>query len=204
MIQNFSYRFIKRSIDFTGALIGLIIFFPLFLILPLVIKAQSSGPVFFKRKVLGQKGKLFSAFKFRTMVKNADEILRKDQELNERYLENFKLKKDPRITTVGYFLRRYSLDEIPQFFNVLKGQMSIVGPRMMTAEEIKLYGDDREKVLGVRPGMTGVWQVSGRQDVPFARRKEMDLDYINNWHLMEDILILFKTIPVVINGWGAY
>jgi lipopolysaccharide/colanic/teichoic acid biosynthesis glycosyltransferase len=204
VIQNFSHKLFKRAIDFAGAIIGLLIFSPLFLILPVVIKVQSSGPVFFKRKVLGQKGKLFSACKFRTMVKNADEILQKDLELNERYLENFKLKKDPRITTVGYFLRKYSFDEIPQFFNVLKGQMSLVGPRIMTAEEVKLYGDDKEKVLRVRPGMTGVWQISGRQDVPFARRMEMDLDYVDNWHLVEDLLILFKTIPVVIKGRGAY
>ena len=138
------------------------------------------------------------------MVKNADEILQKDSDLNDRYLENFKLKQDPRITSIGYFLRKYSVDEIPQFLNVLIGQMSLVGPRMMTAEEVKHYEDKKEKVLQARPGMTGVWQVSGRQDVPFPRRMEMDVGYVENWHFWEDILILLKTVPVVIKGQGAY
>jgi lipopolysaccharide/colanic/teichoic acid biosynthesis glycosyltransferase len=204
MIYSLSYKILKRATDLLGAVMGLLVFSPLFLILPFLIKIQSPGPVFFKRKVLGRKGKPFSALKFRTMVKNADEILQKDLDLNDRYLENFKLRKDPRITTIGYFLRKFSLDEIPQLFNVLKGQMSLVGPRMMTSEELALYKDKREQVLQVRPGMTGVWQISGRQDVPFSQRMKMDIDYVKNWHFWEDILILLKTVPVVIKGRGAY
>jgi lipopolysaccharide/colanic/teichoic acid biosynthesis glycosyltransferase len=138
------------------------------------------------------------------MVNDADKILRNDPELSQCFLECFKLKKDPRITRVGYILRKYSLDEVPQLINVLRGQMSIVGPRMMTKLELEQYGDHRDLVLSVKPGLTGLWQVSGRQNVSFQRRMELDIDYIENDSLWKDFSIILKTFRVVFNGDGAY
>ncbi len=143
-------------------------------------------------------------YKFRTMVNDADIILEKDEALNRDFLENFKIKKDPRITKIGYILRRYSLDEIPQLINILKGQMSLVGPRMMTGVELQQYGKWQDIVLTVKPGLSGLWQVSGRQDVSFQRRMEYDINYVTSWSLKQDIEIIFRTFFVVMKAEGAY
>jgi len=201
--QKFS-KFLKRIIDITFSCVGLITTVPLFIILPIIIKLQSEGPAIYKRRVVGKNGLSFFAYKFRTMVKNADKILENDRGLNECFLECFKLKKDPRITRIGYFLRKYSLDEIPQLVNVLLGQMSLVGPRMMTVIELQHYGEHKDMILSVKPGLTGLWQVSGRQNVNFQRRIELDVDYVSNWSLFKDITLIFKTFRVVFSCEGAY
>jgi lipopolysaccharide/colanic/teichoic acid biosynthesis glycosyltransferase len=202
--KNLLAQFFKRSIDLTGSFVGLVLSLPLFIVVPVLIKFESEGPVIYKRKVVGQDGIPFSAYKFRTMVKDADKILENDPKLNECFLECFKLKQDPRITRIGYFLRKYSLDEIPQLINVLRGQMSLVGPRMMTVMELEEYGEYMDLILSVRPGLTGLWQVSGRQDVSFQRRVELDVYYVNNWSFWKDVVLILKTFRVVLNCEGAY
>jgi len=197
-------RYIKNIMDVIGAILGLLLFSPLFVILPVLIKFETPGPVFHKRKVVGKNGGLFNAYKFRTMVKDANKILAADESLNREFLENFKLKRDPRITRIGFVLRKFSLDEIPQLINVLKGQMSLVGPRMMTVVELGQYGQWKDLILTVKPGLSGLWQVSGRQDLSFSRRVELDVQYMSNWSLWEDVKIIFKTVFVVIKAKGAY
>jgi len=179
--KNINYQlaqFLKRSIDLTASFVGLVLTMPLFIVVPVLIKFESEGPVIYKRKVIGLNGVPFSAYKFRTMVKDADKILENDPELSKCFLECFKLKQDPRITHIGYFLRKYSLDEIPQLINVLRGQMSLVGPRMMTAPELECYGEHRELILSVKPGLTGLWQVSGRNQLSFDEMIEAFHDAI--------------------------
>jgi len=194
----------KRTMDIICAAAGIIFLSPLFLLLPLAIVLQSKGPALHRRTVIGKNGVPFKAYKFRTMVENAEEILKNNKELNEKFIESFKLRKDPRITRLGYFLRKFSLDEIPQFFNVLKGDMSLVGPRIMTEDELLIYGKWRDAVLSVRPGLSGLWQVSGRQEVSLKRRQELDIHYVNHMSLMKDICIILRTFKVVIKAQGAY
>ena len=202
---NYTYdNLLKRLIDISASCVGHSRCLPLFIILPIVIKIESKGPVFYKRGVIGKNGIPFFAYKFRTMVQDADEILENNPELNRCFLECFKIKRDPRITKMGYYLRKYSFDEIPQLINVLKGQMSIVGPRMMTTLELREYGEYRDLILSVKPGLTGLWQVSGRQNVTFKRRVELDILYVNSWSLYKDLAIIFKTFRVIFNGEGAY
>jgi len=195
---------LKKLMDVFGACMGLTVLSPLFFVLPLLIKIESKGPVFHKRKVVGKNNVPFFAYKFRTMVKDADKILENDKTLNKNFLGNFKIKKDPRITQVGYYLRKYSLDEVPQLINILKGQMSLVGPRMMTDIELQQYGKWRNLILIMKPGLSGLWQVSGRQNVSFQRRIGFDIDYVTNWSLWKDIQIIFKTFIVVLKAEGAY
>jgi lipopolysaccharide/colanic/teichoic acid biosynthesis glycosyltransferase len=154
--------------------------------------------------VLGQGGKEFDALKFRTMYVNGEEILAKHPELKAELARNQKLKNDPRITRVGNFLRKYSIDEIPQLINVLAGQMSIVGPRMISPEEMEKYGKWRWNLLTVKPGITGLWQISGRSDVSYAERVRLDMYYIRNYTMWADLRIIWRTIPVVLGGKGAY
>lgn len=194
----------KQTLDITGACAGLLLFSPFLLIIPFAILIESKGPVIHKRKVVGKHGKLFSAYKFRTMVQNADDFLEENKELKTRFLENFKLKEDPRITKTGRLFRKYSLDEIPQFINVLKGEMSLVGPRIKTEEELSRYGSSREKVLSVKPGITGLWQVSGRQEIPLFQRMELDIAYVGQASFWGDVAILLKTLPAILKGTGAH
>lgn len=186
------------------AFLGLLVLSPLFFVLPLVIRIGSRGPVFFCRRVVGKDNVPFSALKFRTMVLDADALLAENPSLMEEFLVRFKLKKDPRITKVGYFLRKYSLDEIPQLINILQGRMSLVGPRIMTELELQRYGRLRGKVLSMSPGLTGLWQISGRQEVPFEKRVKLDIRYVENWSFSSDMIIMMKTLPVVLKGTGAY
>ncbi|AGB18543.1 sugar transferase [Thermoanaerobacterium thermosaccharolyticum] len=199
---------VKRLIDFILSFIAIIILSPLFIILALLIKITSPGPVFFVQDRIGLNGKLFKAYKFRTMILNAEEILLKwleeNPDIRDEYLINHKLKDDPRITRVGKFLRKTSLDELPQLFNVLKGDMSLVGPRPYLVRELNDVSSYAKYLWRVPPGITGLWQISGRNDVDFEGRLKMDMQYISNWNIWLDLNILFKTIPAVLKKDGAY
>lgn len=196
-------RTLKRALDRVGAVTLIVILGPVFALIALCIKFDSSGPVFYRRRVIGQDGE-FDAFKFRTMVTNAEAILKADSGLRERYEWSFKLKNDPRVTPAGKWLRKYSLDELPQLLNVVQGQMSLVGPRMFTPEEFKRYGPSAERILSVRPGITGYWQVNGRQKLSFEQHVTMDVYYVENWSMWLDLWILLRTPLAVISGEGAY
>ncbi len=195
---------IKAVMDFVAAVLLLVLFSPLILILAILIKRDSPGPVFHRRRVVGQGGQMFDAFKFRTMRVDGDAILAQYPELQAELRHNHKLKDDPRVTRIGSFLRRSSLDELPQLLNILLGQMSLVGPRMITQEEMDKYGKWRWNLLTVKPGITGLWQISGRSDVSYEERVRLDMYYIRNYTLWLDILILWRTIPAVLQRRGAY
>jgi len=200
-------RTMKRGMDIILSLIGLIILSPIFLITAIAIKLDSPGPVIFKQKRIGKNGLPFYMYKFRSMVTNAEEMLRKDPYLYQKYLNNnYKLdpNEDPRITKLGRFLRRTSLDEIPQLVNVLKGDMSLVGPRPVVMEELKEYGLKTEDFLSVKPGVTGYWQVSGRSGVGYPERVDLELYYVYNQSIVMDIKILLKTVVSVLLRDGAY
>jgi lipopolysaccharide/colanic/teichoic acid biosynthesis glycosyltransferase len=185
-------RALKRSVDLVGALVLLVLSSPLIFILAMRIKNHDGGPAFFRRRVVGPKGE-FDAFKLRTMRVDADEVLDSDALLRRQFEVNFKLKNDPRITAVGAKLRSSGLDELPQLWNVIKGQMSLVGPRMITPIELKKYGDAAWIFSEMKPGLTGYWQVSGNQLAGYDRRIEMDLFYAENWSLLFDLKIFIKT-----------
>jgi Undecaprenyl-phosphate galactose phosphotransferase WbaP len=203
-------RLTKRLFDILFSLTVLIVFSPVYLLLALLIAMNSSGPVFYVQERVGKNFKPFGCIKFRTMVPNADEVLlemlRTSPQMKQEFEENFKLKCDPRITWIGKFLRITSLDEFPQFWNVLKGDMSVVGPRPLVDEELVKYGVHIDKVLTVRPGITGIWQVSGRNDIPYPQRVRIDLYYANARTFWMDLWIIAKTFSVVIfpKNNGAY
>ena len=200
--------FIKRTLDLVLCLLGAVVLLPLGAALALVIKADSPGPVFYRQKRIGQHGKEIRIFKFRTMVNDADKVLKdmlaSDDALQKEWACDRKLKCDPRITRVGRLLRKLSLDELPQLLNVVMGDMSLVGPRPIVAMEVEKYGPVYEEYCLVRPGLTGLWQISGRNNTTYAERVAFDHYYINNWSVWMDLWILAKTIPVVITGYGAY
>jgi lipopolysaccharide/colanic/teichoic acid biosynthesis glycosyltransferase len=209
------YEVTKRAIDIIFSLIILIVFLPVFLLVPMLIKIDSPGPIFPETPPrVGKDKKLFRMYKFRSMIHNAHLLLRTDpkfRKLYEEYKRNsYKLKDDPRITRVGKFLRRFSLDELPQIFNVLKGEMSIVGPRAYYPDELeeqqKVYPETKKyvkEILKARPGITGYWQVSGRSEVNFDKRVKMDADYVRRRSILEDILIILKTPWAMLSGKGA-
>jgi lipopolysaccharide/colanic/teichoic acid biosynthesis glycosyltransferase len=194
----------KRIFDLFFSTIALLILSPLLGIIAMIIKLSSPGPVFFRRQLIGQHGKPFVALKFRSMVENAHELLQKDNNLLAEYQKSLKIKKDPRVTKIGNLLRKTSLDELPQFINVFKGEMSVVGPRMLGDIEWNKYGEAKAKVLSVKPGITGLWQVSGHHEVTFEERIQYDLFYINNWNLPMDLRIILKTVPVLFNMRAAH
>lgn len=195
---------LKRSFDIVVSALALIMIFPLMLIIGLLIKITSPGPVFYVSRRCGKKGKVFKFYKLRTMVKDADRMREELRHLDETDGPVFKIRKDPRVTGLGRFLRRYSLDELPQLWNVLKGDMSLVGPRPPTPEEVEEYHDWQLKRLEIRPGMTCLWQVKGRSDLSFREWMKLDLFYIENWSFWLDIKILFLTFLAVFRGKGAY
>jgi Undecaprenyl-phosphate galactose phosphotransferase WbaP len=201
-------RLIKRSLDIAGGCLGLLIAAPAFGAIAVAIKLTSNGPIFYDHPRHGQDGGIFSALKFRTMVTNGDEVLerffRNHPEELLQWRREHKLKDDPRITGVGRWLRRFSLDELPQLLNVLKGQMSLVGPRPIVPNEFEQYGQSFGFCTSVRPGITGLWQVSGRNNLTFADRIRFNEYYIRNWSLWLDLYILFKTVTVVVMADGAY
>lgn len=196
-------KFLKRCIDVAGAAALLVLLCPVFILVSLLVLCDDGTPIIHRRRVLGMRGP-FDAFKFRTMVRNADSILAFNPALKAEFERNFKLKHDPRITRIGAILRKYSLDELPQLFNILRGQMSLVGPRMITEVELCRYGAQKHLLLSVRPGLTGYWQVGGRQNVSYEARVSMDVHYLTRWSLGMDLKILAKTPRRVLKREGAF
>ena len=196
---------IKDLIGRPLAALALIALSPLFLVLAVLVLISSGRPVFHRRRVVGQGGDTFDALKFRTMVANADQILANDEQLRSAFSVQHKLVEDPRVTRVGRFLRKYSLDEFPQLINVLRGQMSLVGPRPLPVDEVLRFDElAHRRRLSVKPGLTCLWQVSGRNEVKdFRDWVRLDLEYIDNWSIWLDLKILLRTIPVVLLGTGA-
>ncbi|MCB8981877.1 MAG: sugar transferase [Ardenticatenaceae bacterium] len=197
-------RRLKALLDFAIVIPTLMLIWPLFVILAIAVKLDSPGPVIHRRRVLGRDGRIFEAFKFRTMYINGDEILAQYPKLKAELHQNYKLKCDPRVTRVGSFLRKFSLDELPQLFNVLAQDMSVIGPRIIAPDEISKYGQWGQTLLTVMPGLTGLWQVSGRSNTSYDERVNLDMQYIDNWSIFMDIKIMLKTIPAVMKGDGAY
>lgn len=197
-------RLLKALLDLTVTLAVLLLGWPVFLGLALWVHLDSPGPILHRRRVLGLGGKPFDAFKFRSMRVDGDAILAQQPQLQAELAQNQKLKEDPRVTRAGGFLRRSSLDELPQFFNVLRGEMSVVGPRMISPEEHERYGQWDLNLLTVKPGITGLWQVSGRSDLSYEERVRLDMSYIRNWTLWLDLQILIQTLPAVLGRRGAY
>jgi len=195
---------IKWLQDYIVALFILLLIWPILLIIAAIIRLDSKGPVIHRRRVMGINGSQFDAFKFRTMHIDGDEILAANPDLEHQLQTNHKLKEDPRVTKAGNILRRYSLDELPQFLNVVLGQMSVVGPRMISPPEMAQYGKWATNLLTVKPGITGLWQISGRSDVSYEERVKLDMYYIRNWSVWADIYILLNTIPAVLKKKGAY
>lgn len=191
------YYFTKRLLDIILATLGLLMLIPVFLIIAICIKIDDGSSIFHFREIVGQHGKHFFALKFRTMIPNADDYLLQHPELRQKYLQNMKLMNDPRITRVGRTIRRASLDEFPQLLNVLIGQMSLVGPRIIHPSELPRYGEFAQKRLSVKPGITGLWQVSGRQHISYAERVQLDMSYINTRSCIGDLFILLKTVKVL-------
>jgi Undecaprenyl-phosphate galactose phosphotransferase WbaP len=201
-------RIIKRALDMTLTAIISLLFLPYFTLISLLIYLESGRPVFFTHSRVGRNGRAFKAYKFRTMLKNGDEILQQHFDENPgsqvEWERNQKLKQDPRLTVVGRALRRLSLDELPQLWNIIKGDMSLVGPRPIVREEVPRYGSAIDLYFRLRPGLTGLWQVSGRNDLEYAQRVRLDTYYVRNWSIWLDLVILARTLGVVLGGRGAY
>jgi len=202
-IRNLNfYKSFKNLLDFLFSIFFLIASLPFFLLISLLIKLSSRGPIFFLQERIGKNNIPFKCIKFRTMHPEAKDILAnllmKDEKLKMEFEQTHKIKNDPRITTIGKLLRKTSLDELPQFINVLKNEMSIVGPRPIVNKEKKKYGKNLKKVLSIRPGITGLWQVSGRNNLTYKTRVKLDLNYAENYNFLMDIRILIRTIGVIL------
>jgi exopolysaccharide biosynthesis polyprenyl glycosylphosphotransferase len=194
---------LKRIVDIALSLLALTAVFPLMLAIAILIRLNSEGPIFFVSERIGKRGRVFPCFKFRTMVKDAEQLKKNLSAMNERDGVLFKVSNDPRVTPVGRFLRKYSLDELPQFFNVLRGEMSIVGPRPPIASEVEKYELEHFRRLEVLPGLTGLWQIQARQDSSFAKYIALDTAYVENWSFWLDLKILVRTAEVVVRGTGT-
>lgn len=212
-VHSFSFQIqhllIKRILDIVFSLFALILLSPIFLLIAFAIRSTSKGKAIYSQIRIGRGGIGFSCYKFRTMYQNADqrlkEVLENDSAKQKEWEECHKLKNDPRITSLGTFLRKTSLDELPQFWNVLKGDLSVVGPRPVVQEEIlKHFGYKAQKILSIRPGLTGLWQISGRSDISYTKRIALDEDYVDNRTLLLDLKIIALTIPSMICKKGAY
>lgn len=206
------YDFIKRVLDIIGAIVGLILCSPVLILTAIAIKLDSKGPIMADTPMrVGKNGNLFYMYKFRSMVVGAQDLLQKNPELLKQYKKNsYKIHNDPRVTKVGKYIRKFSIDEFPQFINILRGEMSLVGPRAYypfeLEEQQKKYPQSRDYVkiiLSSKPGLTGVWQVSGRSDINFDKRVEMDAQYVQRRSIFYEIYLMLKTIPAVIFGRGA-
>ena len=202
--QKIPYKIVKRTTDIVLSLISLVGLLPFFAIIALAIRLESKGPAFFKHTRIGKDGKIIKIYKFRSMVENAENLIREfTPEQMKEYEENYKLSDDPRITKVGKFLRKTSLDELPQLINILKGDLSIVGPRPVVANELKKYGTNIKKFLSVTPGLTGYWAANGRSCTSYEQRMQMELFYIDNLSFKLDVKVFFKSIGAVLNRKGA-
>ena len=198
------YKYVKRTADVIAASIGLILLSPLFLIIAVLIKLESKGPVFFAHKRIGKNGKEIRLLKFRSMVPNAEELIKQfTPEQMKEFKENFKLENDPRITKVGKFLRKTSLDELPQLINIIKGELSIIGPRPVIGDELEKYRNNKNKFLSVTPGLTGYWAANGRSNTTYEQRMMMELYYVDNISWKLDVKIFLKTIISVLKKEGA-
>lgn len=198
------YDLIKRTCDIGLSSIGLIILAPIFLLIGIAIKIDSKGPAFFIHKRVGKNGKIIEIYKFRTMYEGSEDMIEKfSKEQTAEYRKNYKLKDDPRVTKIGRFLRKTSLDELPQLINIIKGELSIIGPRPVVQEELEKYGLNAQKFLSVTPGLTGYWAANGRSDTSYEERMEMELFYVENLSFGLDIKIFFKTFGAVIKREGA-
>jgi lipopolysaccharide/colanic/teichoic acid biosynthesis glycosyltransferase len=195
---------LKTLLEYSLSIAGLLVLAPAMVLMAVLIKLDSPGPIFYRRRVMGLNGRKFHALKFRTMRVDGDAILANNPELLDTLATTHKIKDDPRITRIGFYLRRYSLDELPQLVNVLLGDMSLVGPRIISPPELEQYGQWALNLLTVRPGLTGLWQVSGRSDVSYDERVRLDMFYIRNYSIWLDIQLIMQTIPVVLSGRGAY
>jgi lipopolysaccharide/colanic/teichoic acid biosynthesis glycosyltransferase len=213
--KSFYYEFVKRTIDIVLSALLIVLFSPIIILVAIAIKLDSKGPIFADTpERVGKNGTLFKMYKFRSMVENAHELLRENPKFAQLYKDykkgSYKLKDDPRITGVGHFIRKHSLDEVPQFFNILKGEMSLVGPRAYYPDELRdqqvRYPGTRDSVkvvLSVRPGVTGFWQVSGRSEINFDKRIEMDAEYVKKRSIIYDMKIILKTPGAMVSGKGA-
>lgn len=197
-------RVVKRVLDFSVASLSMVLLFPLMVITALAVKLTSPGPIFYRQTRCGLYGRTFKLTKFRTMIDGAEDQLWEIRHLNEMDGPVFKMRNDPRVTPFGNFLRKSSIDELPQLWNVIKGEMSIVGPRAPLPEEVRHYSVCQRRRLSVKPGITCLWQVSGRNNISFERWMAMDLEYIDNWSVWLDLVIMLKTIPAVFTGRGAH
>jgi exopolysaccharide production protein ExoY len=199
---------VKRTFDVTSAGLALIVFSPIFLMIMALVKFTDKGPAFYGHSRIGHKGRTFKCLKFRTMAINGEEILRNhlrdNPEAEEEWRQTRKLRDDPRVTTVGRVLRKLSLDELPQLLNIIRGEMSVVGPRPVVDDELKVYDSFAIYYLQTRPGLTGLWQISGRNDVSYETRIAFDTHYVQNWSLFSDVSIILKTIPAVCLARGSY
>ena len=208
--STFNGNLAKRIFDIVFALFVLTVFSPVYLILMILVALNSRGPIFYVQQRIGKNYQPFNCIKFRTMIDNADEaletIMQESDRFRQEFQDSFKLKQDPRITKFGKFLRLTSLDEFPQFWNVLKGEMSVVGPRPLVPEELSKYGHKIDTVLKIKPGITGLWQVSGRNDIPYPKRVQIDVYYATSHNWLLDLWIVYKTIGVIIfpRNNGAY
>jgi len=207
--RSLAQRFLKRSFDLAFVLVFVALFWWLFLVVAIGTRLSGPGEVLFGHQRIGRRGRPFQCLKFRSMVSNASEVLQdlldQDPAAKAEWESNFKFKSDPRITSFGLFIRRTSLDELPQLWNILKGDMSVVGPRPVFRKELVIhYGSTRRHYLSVRPGLTGPWQVNGRNDTGYEERVRIDRDYVLNWTLRGDLKIVFQTVAVVLAGKGAY
>lgn len=204
LIKKTPYKVVKRIMDIILSSIALVVLSPIFAIIALAIKIESKGPVFFKHTRIGKEGEIIKIYKFRSMVINAEELIKKfTPEQMKEYKENYKLTDDPRITKVGKFLRKTSLDELPQLINIIKGELSIIGPRPVIQEELEKYGTNAQKFLSVTPGLTGYWAANGRSSTTYEERMEMELYYVDNMSLLLDLKVFLKTFGAVIKREGA-
>lgn len=204
--NSFIYLFLKRTIDIVGSFLGILILSPVFIIVAIAIKVEDpKGKVIFGHKRVGKNGKLFPCLKFRSMFANAEEMKKNFTPAQKKeYAETFKLKDDPRVTKVGSLIRKTSLDELPQLFNILIGQMTLVGPRPIVTEELDFYGEYENLYKAVQPGLTGLWQVKGRSDTTYEERVELDLEYVATRNIVKDVHIIIMTAIKVIKKDGAY
>jgi exopolysaccharide biosynthesis polyprenyl glycosylphosphotransferase len=201
---SFAQRALKRSFDIFFAVLALVLLSPVYLVISILILVTSGRPVFYSQKRVGLNGKVFNFYKFRSMVKDADKLISSAENVHARDHVIFKDKKDPRVTPIGRILRKYSLDELPQFFNVLINDMSVVGPRPALVREVKKYDSLYERRLNAKPGVTGPWQISGRSDLDLQTSVALDLNYLVNWSFTRDLWIIIATIGAVFKGRGAY